>query len=57
MEKQMEQCKVYIDDEKKLICIEQERFQDDNSNRYLHPEQISILIEWLKEAQGEFKNV
>ena len=57
MEKQMEQCKVYIDDEKKLIYIEQERFQDDNSIIYLHPEQISILIEWLKEAQGEFKNV
>jgi len=56
MEKQVEQCKVYIDDKSEFICIEQERYQDDNAIIFLRPEQINLIIEWLKEAQREIED-
>ena len=56
MEKRMEQIKVYISDDNH-VCIEQDNFQNDDSHIAVCPEQVDILIQWLKEAKDSIKDL
>lgn len=51
-EREMQQIKVYVSDES-YICISQDHFGGDDSVIVIHPEQIDLLIKWLKEAKDE----
>ena len=52
MKKTMTEVTVY-DSDTGLICISQPVMCEDDAVILLHPSQIDLLIEWLKEAKKE----
>lgn len=44
--------KVYVS-EQKFVCISQGEYMGDDCAVIIHPTQIDLLIEWLKEAKKE----
>jgi hypothetical protein len=53
MEKEMLSAKVYVSDAG-YVCIEQGNGYDDPVSVAVHPEQVPLLIKWLREAAESF---
>lgn len=51
-EREMMQVKVYVGGSS-MICLSQQNFGEDDTVVILHPSQIDVVIEWLKEAKQE----
>ena len=52
MDKEMKNLKVYINEEN-CICIAQEDYNGEESFISIHPSQVDLVIQWLKETQQE----
>lgn len=52
MEKTLQEISVYTNEN--YICIKQPTMNEDDAIVAVNPEQIDILIKWLKEARKEF---
>ena len=55
MEREMRQIKVFIN-EKSYICISQYSALDEDALILLHPDQLELFIQWLREARDELQN-
>lgn len=56
MDKQVECINVYngVYEDKPIIVIRQPQTMADDEMVFIHPEQVDLLIYWLKEAQKEY---
>ena len=54
VEREMQQLKVYVS-ENGYICLQQECFGTDDSIISVHPDQVDLLLKWLKEAKDELQ--
>lgn len=53
MERRMEAVRVYVSDNNKVLIEQADAPGNDDAIVELHPDQIDLVIAWLKEAQTE----
>jgi hypothetical protein len=53
MERRMEGVKVYVSDNNKVLIEQAGPLGDDDGSVELHPDQIDVVVAWLKQAQVE----
>ena len=53
MERRMEAVKVYVSDNNKVLIERAGSLGDDDGSVELYPDQIDVVVAWLKQAQVE----